>query len=337
MEAMEQVLTTAEAAWESLRDHRIPPTPRNFEIWYGYLGDDKPALRTRIDKAIAAGEAWTPGSLDKLYRDFFATHVDVSAIRDGSHELTQIAMQMSERVVADRDAIDAFANILDRAMPVLKTGRAGTDIPRAVGAMKAATGETSERLRALEQLFTASVMRIQELKEALIRAETEATRDALTGLANRRMFDAALLQATSGNASEVALLLLDIDHFKKFNDKHGHLLGDNVLRLVASVLTSHIKGRDTAARYGGEEFAIILVGAHIAAAATVGEQIRDLLERRPLVNRNTGQKLGVVTCSVGVAVFRPGEALADFVDRADQSLYRAKRTGRNRVCTEECV
>ena len=335
MEATEQVLTTAEAAWESLRDHRIPPTPRNFEIWYGYIGHDKPALRTRIDKAIAAGDPWTPGSLDKLYRDFFATHVDVVAIREGSHELTQIATQLSDRVVADRYAIDDFAKILDESLPILKSTRGGDAIPRAVEALKAASGETSERLRALEQLFAASVMRMQELQAVLTRAATEATRDALTGLANRRMFDAALLQATSETPIAVALLLLDIDRFKNFNDKYGHLLGDNVLRLVATVLTSHIKGRDTAARYGGEEFAIILTGANIDAAATVGEQIRDLLERRPLVNRNTGQKLGVVTCSVGVAVFRRGEALADFVDRADQALYRAKRTGRNRVCVEE--
>ena len=95
MESLDEVRNTAEAAWDSLRAHRIAPTPRNFEIWYGYLGQDKPALKARVDKMIKAREPWTPGVLDKLYRDFFAVHVDVSKIREGSRELTQIATQLA--------------------------------------------------------------------------------------------------------------------------------------------------------------------------------------------------------------------------------------------------
>ena len=97
----------------------------------------------------------------------------------------------------------------------------------------------------------------------------------------------------------------------------------------------NIKGRDNAARYGGEEFAIILPGADLARGMTVGDQVRSILERRPIMNRTTGQRLGVVTCSVGVARYRIGEPVGELVSRADQSLYRAKRDGRNRVCAEE--
>jgi diguanylate cyclase len=150
----------------------------------------------------------------------------------------------------------------------------------------------------------------------------------------------ALLRATnlaSKTGTEIGLLFLDIDHFKKFNDTYGHHMGDSVLQLVAQGLKNHIKGRDTAARYGGEEFVIILTGAGLTAATTVAEQLRALTEARLLMNRTTGEKLGVITCSIGVAAYRSGEAPGDFVDRADKALYLAKGTGRNRVCVEEAA
>jgi diguanylate cyclase len=195
-----------------------------------------------------------------------------------------------------------------------------------------------DRLAALEQLFKASIKRISDLKEKLIKAEHDATRDSLTGLSNRRMFDTALMQTanqSNQDQSAFALLLLDIDHFKKFNDTYGHTVGDNVLRLVGRLLFEQVKGRDMAARYGGEEFAIILAGAGLSDGMTVAEQIRATLERRPIVNRHSGQSFGVVTCSIGAGVYRSGEPIGDLVDRVDQALYRAKREGRNVVRTED--
>jgi diguanylate cyclase len=211
------------------------------------------------------------------------------------------------------------------------------ELRRATAILNSATAQAGERLAALEQLFSASVARIDHLKRKLAEARQAATSDALTGLANRRMFDAALAQAVRRSQTEggaLSLLLLDIDHFKRFNDTHGHLLGDSALRLVAGVLRSHIKGRDTAARYGGEEFAIILPGADLAGAVSVAEQIRQTLERRPVLNRSSGQRLGCITCSIGVAQYRPDEAIDALCARADRALYRAKDDGRNRVRTE---
>jgi diguanylate cyclase len=97
------------------------------------------------------------------------------------------------------------------------------------------------------------------------------------------------------------------------------------------------KGRDTAARYGGEEFAIILPDTALNDGVTVAEHIRTILGRRPVINRVSGQRLGVVTCSIGVAQYRSGEPVGELVNRADQSLYRAKREGRNTVRAEELV
>jgi len=111
----------------------------------------------------------------------------------------------------------------------------------------------------------------------------------------------------------------------------GHPVGDKVLRIVARSLREGLKGRDTSARYGGEEFAIILPQTRLKDAAIVADQIRQGLAARKIVNRQTDEDYGTVTLSIGVAEYRYGEPLTDLIRRADDALYRAKRSGRNRV------
>ena len=135
----------------------------------------------------------------------------------------------------------------------------------------------------------------------------------------------------------MTLLMVDIDHFKRFNDTHGHLVGDHVLKLVAKVLTEGVKGRDTVARYGGEEFSVILPHTALANALKVAEQLRASVGSRQIINRTRNANYGSVTLSVGAAEYRPGEDLLALMRRADDALYTAKRGGRNRVCAEGTV
>ena len=131
------------------------------------------------------------------------------------------------------------------------------------------------------------------------------------------------------------MLLLDVDHFKQFNDRFGHKTGDPVLRLVARLLSDSVKGRDVVARYGGEEFAIILTGAGLEAGDAVGRQICKALGERRLVNKGTQVGFGQVTISVGVAQVRLDDTPATLMARADAGLYLAKKRGRNRVCIDQ--
>ncbi len=133
----------------------------------------------------------------------------------------------------------------------------------------------------------------------------------------------------------LSLLLLDIDHFKQFNDTYGHTIGDHVLKLLATTLRESIKGQDTAARYGGEEFAVILPRTAAADACKLAENIRQRVTSKSVVNRKTGGTFGRVNVSIGVAEMRLGEPIRRFVERADQALYTAKRTGRNRVVSAD--
>ena len=176
-------------------------------------------------------------------------------------------------------------------------------------------------------------------QEELARANEELRRlaalDGLTGIANRRRFDEAIhVEWNRGRrqASPLALLLCDVDHFKPYNDHLGHPAGDLCLKKVAAVLTGQLKRpADLAARYGGEEFALLLPDTDLAGALLVGEACRAGLQQLALPH--PGAPGGFVTMSMGVACLLPGEddSPEDLIARADAALYDAKRSGRNRV------
>jgi len=164
-----------------------------------------------------------------------------------------------------------------------------------------------------------------------------SSRDALTGLANRRQFDMALTREVDrvARAGEPALVLLaDIDHFKQVNDRHGHPAGDQVLKAVAQALADSVRPMDTVTRFGGEEFAIILPNCPPAFGQTVAERIRERVQRL-VVPVAPGQDVSV-TISLGGAFAPPWvrSSAALWVQRADEQLYRAKAEGRNRACLE---
>jgi diguanylate cyclase len=190
---------------------------------------------------------------------------------------------------------------------------------------------------ALEARLTASQKEIALLRHDLESVRAESLSDPLTSLANRKHFDQALAKAiddASIRAEPLSLLMTDIDHFKTFNDNHGHVTGDQVLRLVALVVKHNVKGQDIAARYGGEEFAVVLPNTMLRSAITVADHIRRAVMIKELMKRSTGERLGRVTVSVGVAALRPGDSMASLIERADACLYAAKRAGRNCVISE---
>jgi diguanylate cyclase (GGDEF)-like protein len=185
-------------------------------------------------------------------------------------------------------------------------------------------------LRELEQ-------RNAELARANAQLRQLSQSDGLTGVANRRRFDEALAEAwtaAAGERRELALVLVDIDHFKSFNDRFGHLVGDDCLKRVAHALHDEVAGAGgLVARYGGEEFAILLAHGGREPAQALAERLRERVAREALRPIDAAQ-LPLVTISVGVAALQAeaGVAPERLVEAADQALYRAKQGGRNRVC-----
>jgi diguanylate cyclase len=175
------------------------------------------------------------------------------------------------------------------------------------------------------------------LKAKLDDVRKDALTDALTGICNRKAFDAELASAmgrAKRTGEPLCLFMCDVDRFKQFNDTWGHQTGDQVLRLVANCLSENIKGRDTAARYGGEEFGVILPQTALADAVSVANSIRTRVESKKLLKKSTGDVLGVITISIGVAQFVPNDTADSFIRRADSCLYAAKKAGRNLVMAQ---
>jgi diguanylate cyclase (GGDEF)-like protein len=165
--------------------------------------------------------------------------------------------------------------------------------------------------------------RSERQRRTVLALRTDANTDGLTGLANRRAFDAGLAQALREN-EDVALLILDLDHFKSFNDDFGHQAGDDVLREVGRLLHAELRPGDLAARYGGEEFAVVLVRSDAGRVAQVGRRILAAFHARQWPNRP-------VRVSIGAALAASGEAPAGLISRADAALYRSKQEGRDRL------
>ena len=161
-----------------------------------------------------------------------------------------------------------------------------------------------------------------------------AITDALTGLFNRRYMEnhlGTLVEQAGARGKPLALLALDIDHFKSINDTHGHDAGDDVLRDFALRIKRSIRGIDLACRSGGEEFIIVMPETDMAVAASVAERLRRRIATEPFAI-SEGTRTIPVTLSIGIATLREGnDTPATLLKRADQALYRAKRDGRNRV------
>jgi diguanylate cyclase len=165
-------------------------------------------------------------------------------------------------------------------------------------------------------------------------------RDPLTALSNRRYFDTSLereLADAQARGAPLSLVMGDIDNFKKINDLFGHQIGDEILKMFARVLTDNVHSRDTVARYGGEEFAIILPETRLESAKQLTERMRSQVEGMELAVSESGQEIGKVTASFGVAELGPADDADALIQRADAKLYEAKCAGRNRVAADQAA
>jgi diguanylate cyclase len=327
-------LKIAHETLERIKALSLPADPAAFELWYTYVTGVNEPLNRCINTIVEEKGSLSIDELDKIQEDFIshsrlcATAGQVTTKISG--EIDQIVGMLSELILSTAQGREDCAKASSRL-----------DAAEDREAVRAISDTLIESLRtievqhaALERQLIASREEVQAANHALAKVTAQANLDSVTGLANRRGFDAALERAAarahSGKPS-FSLLLIDIDHFKQFNDRFGHLMGDTVLRLISVALRQSIKEHDFAARYGGEEFAIILSDMDLPGAVAFAEKIRTRIMSRELKKRSTGANLGTITVSIGAATYRPGDRARNIVERADAWLYEAKNAGRN--CT----
>jgi diguanylate cyclase len=243
-------------------------------------------------------------------------------------------------IQAHLDDNSHYSDSLERANRDLPS----LDKPEQVRAVVSLLIDENEKIQSkmndLSKSLEQSREQVAKLRSNLAEANELGMRDPLTSLGNRRFFDTNLLKEISdarNESSEMCLVMADLDHFKKVNDKFGHPVGDMVLKLFGELLSSNIKGRDTAARYGGEEFAIIFPHTKLDDAAHITNSIRNQLEAKQWMLSASGQRIGTITASFGIARLRHGEDSETLLKRVDAKLYEAKVSGRNRVVVDSAA
>jgi diguanylate cyclase len=333
----ERTMAFAEIALGQIKALRQAATPRVYEVWYSYATGYNPTLNETINETLARNGTLSETDIDQIYEAFLSpTRLGERIDKVGNRVMDEIEQVMSMVDAAVGTASSYSESLAGVSLQLGNTGdREG--LRKIVESLVHTAKEMETVNNKLEARLSASKQEINQLQENLEVVRTESLTDPLTSLANRKFFDQALSKAIAdafAKQEPLSLLMTDIDHFKTFNDTFGHLTGDQVLRLVALSVKQNVKGQDLAARYGGEEFAVILPDTVLRSGVTVADHIRRAVMTKELMKRSTGEHLGRVTISIGVASLRPDDSAASLLGRADQCLYAAKRSGRNQVVCE---
>jgi diguanylate cyclase len=333
--ASDYATAMADRANRYMAQHGVAPTPGNFAVWFSYAQGALPELKRTIDILISGNKRFDTATSRQLYSIYLAANSPGSAAGEVPEQLKSIMTEakryVTEAIADNRTQIEAIGDVAEKA-------ENGIDPKSLVKCLMEELTRAATQASKLQANLSESSRELDVIRETLNKAEQRANTDTLTGLPNRRALDEFLRVsqiAAMESGKPLSILLIDIDRFKQFNDNFGHGVGDQVLRLMAGALRERVRDGDMPARYGGEELITVLPGASLTVCEEVAERIRRSISECRITRRSTGELLPAITVSIGVAQFRPGESMAQFIERCDGALYLAKRTGRNRVVTEE--
>jgi diguanylate cyclase len=329
--------TIADRANRFMSSHAVPPTPENFSVWCNYAMGASPALRKTVDILIANKRKFDSATNRDLYVTYLNPRADSGVAADFPERLQGVISSAKEFLAT---AISDNRTHIETLGEVSSQCRVSSDPRPIIERLVKELSNATTRASSLEANFIEASEELDKIRDSLKLAEQHSNTDALTGLANRRAFEEFIRSAQIAameTGEPLSILMIDIDHFKKFNDNFGHQVGDQVLRLVAKVLQESVREGDLAARYGGEELIAVLPGATVDICAEVAERIRRRISEARLTRRATGEEISSVTVSIGVAQFRLAESAEAMIERCDRALYQAKRSGRNRTITESEV
>ncbi len=314
--------------------HKIPPTPNYYALWYSYIARQVPALNASIDKIIADSNTITAAQCDGLYQQYLATEneEELKALRKAmATMLEQVGSALDDSVSGTSEfeaVLDSSFSSLSRLDPMQLSGdteaqSALSDLLAGSEAIKMVTGRFKEQMKEQQR-------EIADLKNALEVSQKNALFDALTGIYNRRSFDADITELQEG-ANPYCLVMMDIDHFKAFNDTYGHAMGDQVLKLVAQKINQKCHRGSRFYRYGGEEFALLITDMRLRNSFNFANRLRGDLEKLSIIDNSSGDRINNITASFGVVEYKQGETIEAMIHRADKQLYEAKTNGRNQV------
>ena len=311
--------------------HQLSANPVNYTVCYEYLLGSHLVLKKEVDQAISKNGTLTDAMMEHWFKNYLSEY-DLTNLQQSKSDLLEILSTLSESTHLAEKNVNQFGETLLHSEKELADP--GSSLETIITHLLASTKSIQASMGLMRQQIQESREEINLLQERLEKISEEALTDSLTGLVNRKGLTKAIesvLMTIDAFNSSPCILMLDIDNFKSINDTHGHLLGDQVIRVVGNTLKNQIKGKDTAARYGGEEFCILLPDTRLTDAVKLAENIRLAIEKTRIKRIKDQQEICRVTISIGVTRYKPNEAISDFFERADKALYRSKHDGRNLV------
>lgn len=328
------------SALKLIEQQGLQPYPQVYALFFEYVRGTNKKLIAEILKQMQDKTGFNEKTIETLHAKHITNDFDKRILEESGHRVQVIMSDVLRAIDFSAGDTKQFNTELD-SFTVELTENKDEDIgyDKLVTKLIAKTNEFKGKSEKLQQKLEASKAEVDLLKITLQEASTQMMVDALTGVANRKAFDeniARLINESKTDSRQLCMLMIDIDHFKKFNDTYGHLIGDQVIKIVAAAMKDMVKGKDFVARYGGEEFAVLLPDTPLKGGQIVADSIRSNIASRELKRKDTGESYGQITVSIGVSMLRPRhDKLEDFIARADKALYTAKKNGRNKVVTEE--
>lgn len=315
-----------------MKNH-VPVTPANYALWYTYVDKAIPSLNIELDSVIDEHGLCPPEASAILYKNYISKRAEADDLELKANLellLNEAASSMSNTL----NGTSQFTKVIDKNLENLESASDDSktieEITEVVKVILSESKEMQDSTRSLDQYLKDATAEITRLKSQLSEMQKDVLFDSLSELYNRRAFDEDL-QTLCHAKQSICLILLDIDHFKDFNDIYGHLFGDSVIKSIAKRLLMTSKDGIASYRFGGEEFTLIVPNKPISVAIQLAETLRKSIESLSIKDKKTGNEVNRITASFGVAEFEVGESAEDLIDKADRLLYRAKQSGRNQV------
>ncbi|MGZ4960752.1 MAG: GGDEF domain-containing protein [Methylomonas sp.] len=311
--------------------HNIAANPINYAICYDYVTGNNTTLTKAVNSILTQQHSFDCDTSLELYKKYIC-NASLESFEKINSQLHKVIEQATDAINDTYHKAEETNDSFQKKTVILENSPETGVLKTILQEIIQETQSLVVTSQAMQANLTEANREMEQLRSELAQVRQIATTDGLTGLLNRRAFDTALAEIVEQSEPHKACLsILDIDHFKRINDTFGHIVGDNVIKYVASLMKKYAEDHHLVARYGGEELAIIMPNTSQEKAIEISESIRCSMQSSRLQRKNDNQSLGSITLSIGIAQLQPGDSSESFIVRADNALYKAKQTGRNKV------
>lgn len=328
----------AQQVMHRISEDNLKPNPSVYAILYAHYTGMHPDISYQISLVEQEKKSLTTTLCEQLFDTYLSSNREKQFIDEATRKVQAVMQEISTLLSSAGVAHKEYNLNLLRQSDSLSSATDLNEVKKMISDLVDDTRRMVAENQKLEEKLQNSSHEMTKMRTDMQHLKEESVTDTLTNIPNRRAFDNALKAAAveaMEKAKPLSLVMIDIDHFKIFNDTFGHQVGDQVLRLVARTLSEGLRPNELLSRYGGEEFAVIVPSSKLRDAEKLADKLRERIAAKDIINQSKNEKLGRLSISLGVSQLSPGESLSQFIDRADRALYKAKAAGRNRVVAIE--